>query len=114
MNPQSKSHQDALTKVAVFKGKQIRKTIHNNEWWFVVEDVVTALIDSNDPKQYIQRMKYRDPELKQGWVQFVHTLLMETEGGQQKLAQLQNAPGFVPVIINIEPLEDLRTFLGLK
>ncbi len=27
------------TKIAIFKGKQIRKTLHNNEWWFVIEDV---------------------------------------------------------------------------
>jgi len=27
--------------------------------------------------------------------------------------QLQNAPGFVPVIINIRPMTDLRIFLGL-
>jgi len=30
------------------------------------------------------------------------------------LARLQNAPGFVPVIINIQPLEDLSLFLGLQ
>ena len=54
------------TNIAVFKGKEIRKTIHKNEWWFVVEDVVLALIDSSDPKQYIQRMKQRDPELGKG------------------------------------------------
>ena len=30
------------------------------------------------------------------------------------LAQLQNAPGFVPVIINIQPLIDIRSFLGIK
>ena len=30
-----------------------------------------------------------------------------------QLAQLQNAPGFVPVIINIQPMTNLRTFLGL-
>ena len=28
------------TKIAVFKGKKVRKTIHNNEWLFVVNDVV--------------------------------------------------------------------------
>ena len=28
------------------------------------------------------------------------------------LAQLQNAPGFVPDIISIEPMTDLRAFLG--
>ena len=31
-----------------------------------------------------------------------------------QLAQLQNAPGFTPVIINIQPMGDLREFLGLN
>ena len=73
------------TKIALFKGKEIRKMLHNNEWWFVVEDVVLALIDSKDPKQYIQRFKQRDPELSKGWVQIVHTLLVETSGGEQRM-----------------------------
>jgi hypothetical protein len=30
------------------------------------------------------------------------------------LKQLQNAPGFVPVIISIRPMTDLRRFLGLS
>jgi len=30
------------------------------------------------------------------------------------LHQLQNAPGFVPIIINVKPLTDLKSFLGLK
>ena len=34
--------------------------------------------------------------------------------GPGGLAQLQNAPGFVPVIINIEPMNDLKMFLGLE
>ena len=72
------------TKIALFKGKEIRKMLHNNEWWFVVEDVVLALIDSKDPKQYIQRLKQRDPELSKGWVQIVHTLLVETSGVSKK------------------------------
>ena len=71
--------------IAVFKGKEIRKTIHENEWWFVVEDIVLALIDSRDLKQYIQRMKQRDPELGKGWVQIVHTLSIETIGGAQNM-----------------------------
>ncbi len=73
------------TKIAIFRKKEIRKTIHNNEWWFVVEDVVSALTDSSDPKQYIQRMKQRDEEIAKGWVQIVHTLAIETEGGKQRM-----------------------------
>ena len=72
-------------KLALFEGKRIRKTLHEGEWWFVVEDVVLALIESRDPKQYIQRMKQRDPELGKGWVQIVHTLSILTEGGPQPM-----------------------------
>ena len=73
------------TKIALFQKKEIRKTLHKNEWWFVVEDVVLALIESRDPKQYIQRMKQRDPELGKGWVQIVHTLSIPTPGGSQPM-----------------------------
>lgn len=72
-------------KIVLFRGGRIRRTLHNDEWWFVVEDAVSVLIDSNDPKQYIQRMKLRDPELAKGWVQTVHTLDVSTPGGVQKM-----------------------------
>jgi prophage antirepressor-like protein len=39
--------------LVVFKSQQIRRTLHNDEWWFVVEDVVLTLTESKDPKQYI-------------------------------------------------------------
>ena len=73
------------TKISIFKGKDIRKVIYKNQWWFVIEDVVLALIDSHDPKQYIQRMKQRDPELAKGYVQLVRTLPITTAGGSQKM-----------------------------
>ena len=73
------------TKIALFQRKEIRKLIHESEWWFVVEDVVLALIESRDPKQYIQRMKQRDPELGKGWVQMVHTLSIPTPGDSQPM-----------------------------
>jgi len=55
------------TKIAIFKGKEIRKTIHNNEWWFVITDVVQVLTDSSDPRGYIKDMRRRDNELAKGW-----------------------------------------------
>jgi len=88
------------TKLAFFKGKQIRKTIYKNEWWFVVEDVVLGLINSKDPKQYIQRMKIRDAELNKGWVQIVHTLEINTIGGIQKML-CANTEGVFRIIQSI-------------
>ena len=53
------SHQSALTKTAVFKGKQIRKVIYNNEWWFSVVDVCGVLTDSVDANAYWRKPKQR-------------------------------------------------------
>ena len=88
------------TRIALFQKREIRRTIHNNEWWFVVEDVVLALIDSRDSKQYIQRMKQRDPELGKGWVQIVHTLSVPTDGGPQPML-CANTEGLFRIIQSI-------------
>jgi len=72
-------------KLAVFQGKQIRRKWFNEEWWFVLEDIVSALTDSKDIKQYIQKMKQRDEPLDKGWVQIVHILPIDTAGGKQNM-----------------------------
>ena len=71
--------------LALFEEKEIRRTWQNNRWYFVVEDVVVALTDSSDPKQYIKKIKKRDELLREGWVQIVPTLKVETAGGKQRM-----------------------------
>lgn len=46
-------------KIALFEKKQIRKIWHNDEWFFSVVDIVGALTDSTDPKDYWYRIKKR-------------------------------------------------------
>ena len=47
------------TRISIFKGKNIRKTIYKNEWWFSVIDVVEALTESLNPNDYWYKMKIR-------------------------------------------------------
>lgn len=47
------------TKISLFKGKQIRKALHQGEWFFSVIDVVETLTDSVNPRDYWFRMKDR-------------------------------------------------------
>ncbi|MCK9232804.1 MAG: Bro-N domain-containing protein [Syntrophales bacterium] len=47
------------TKIAIFRGKGIRKTLHHDEWWFSVIDVVEVLTDSVNPRDYWFKMKIR-------------------------------------------------------
>jgi hypothetical protein len=49
-------------KLAIFQGKQIRRTIHNNEWYFSVVDIIAVLTDSDNPRDYWYRMKRREQE----------------------------------------------------
>ena len=73
------------TKIAIFKGRKIRRTLHQNEWWFVIVDVVAVLTDSVQPDGYLKDMRRREPELNKGWGQIATPLLIETEGGSQKI-----------------------------
>lgn len=88
------------TKLAIFNGKGIRRTLHNNEWWFVITDVVSALTDSVNSSDYIKKMRSRDKELSKGWGQIVTPLSIETSGGKQKL-NCANTEGLFRIIQSI-------------
>ena len=46
-------------KIAIFQKKEIRRIEYNGEWWFSVIDVVGALTDSVNPRDYWFKMKIR-------------------------------------------------------
>ncbi|MBU0694834.1 MAG: Bro-N domain-containing protein [Candidatus Omnitrophica bacterium] len=47
------------TKIAVFKGKKVRKTIHKNEWWFSIIDIIEALTGTERSRKYWNDLKKR-------------------------------------------------------
>ena len=77
----------------VFQRKDIRRKLHDGEWWFVIADIVGALTDSTDPARYIRDLRYRNEELAslmvvgKGASQIPTPLDLpfETAGGKQKL-----------------------------
>jgi len=67
-------------RVVLFHKREIRHTLHNNEWWFVITDIIAALTDAVDPSDYWKKMRKRDPDLGkalQGGGQFVPPLALE-------------------------------------
>ena len=86
--------------IVIFKEKQIRRTWHNSEWWFVITDVVAVLTDSLDPLGYIKDMRRRDEELFKGWGQIATPLLVATQGGNQKV-NCANTEGIFRIIQSI-------------
>ncbi|MBN2653582.1 MAG: Bro-N domain-containing protein [Nitrospirae bacterium] len=88
------------THLAVFKGRQIRRTLHKNEWWFSVTDIVEALTDTRNATDYIKKIRLRDKELAKGWGQIVTPLSMETSGGRQKI-NCANTEGVFRIIQSV-------------
>lgn len=83
-----------FSKIAIFRQKEIRKQMHSGEWWFVINDVIVALTDSENPAQYLRNLRSRDDELsklfdpvEKGVVQFEPPLMLtfDTAGGKQKM-----------------------------
>ncbi len=50
---------DEENALAVFQGREIRRTWHNNEWWFSVVDIVGVLSESQDARNYWKVLKHR-------------------------------------------------------
>jgi DNA-damage-inducible protein D len=69
----------------LFQRKEVRRTIHNNELWFVNVDEFAALSNSADPQGYVKDMRRRDPDLAKGWGQIATPLSIATVGGPQNL-----------------------------
>ncbi len=86
---------EALAKIAVFQRQEVRKQLHNGEWWFVINDVIAALTDSTDPARYLRNLRARDEDLAKLFVEPVEkgasqfetplSLFFGTPGGKQKL-----------------------------
>jgi len=91
---------NTTTSLAIFKGKGIRKTLYQNEWWFVITDVIEALTDSVQPEGYIKDMRRRDEELSKGWGQIATPLKVQTEGGKQKM-NCANTEGVFRIVQSI-------------
>ncbi|MEK6556952.1 MAG: phage antirepressor protein, partial [Candidatus Margulisiibacteriota bacterium] len=71
------------TKIAVFKGKKIRKILVNNEWWFSVVDVCTVLADSVDGGAYWRKLKQRLSQEGSEVVTNCHGLKLEAADGKK-------------------------------
>ena len=90
------------TKIALFKGKKIRKTLFQNEWWFSVVDVVEALTDSVNPRVYWNAMKTRvksEDEIELSTI--CRQLKLESSDGKKYETDCFNTEGIFRIIQSI-------------
>ncbi|OGW28960.1 MAG: phage antirepressor protein [Nitrospirae bacterium GWC2_42_7] len=95
-----KNDKEQNNHIALFKGKAIRKILHNKEWWFSILDVVRVLTDSPQPKTYWAKMKDRDKDMSQPFP-FWEQLKMQAEDGKMRETDCANTEGMFRIIQSI-------------
>ena len=92
---------ERIQKLAVFKDKHIRRTIHNDEWWFSVIDVVGALTGSPDPGAYWRKLKQRLKKEGSEAVTICHGLKLTAPDGKLRETDCANTEGIFRIIQSI-------------
>ena len=90
-------------KIQLFENNMVR-TVWNDEqeeWYFSVADVVQVLTDSADVKQYIKKMRSRDPELNGRWGTICTPTRMMASDGKYYKTQAATMEGVFRIIQSI-------------
>ena len=94
---------DENNSIQLFEDRKIRTAWdeEQEEWYFSVQDVVAVLSESTDPKQYIKKMRARDPQLSANWGTICTPVQMLAADGKQRKVQAANTEGILRIIQSI-------------
>jgi DNA-damage-inducible protein D len=103
------------SKLAVFEGKRIRKTLREGEWWFSVIDVIEALVGGDRPRKYWSDLKQK--LMTEGYVEVsekIGQLKMRAPDGKQRLTDCANTETMFRIIQSIPSprVEPLKRWLA--
>ena len=102
-------------RLAVFDGKQIRKVLHEGEWWFSIIDVIEVLVGGERPRKYWSDLKKKLGA--EGYVEVsekIGQLKMAAPDGKQRLTDCANTETLFRVIQSIPSpkVEPLKRWLA--
>lgn len=90
------------TQISIFKNKKIRKILHKKEWFFSVIDVVEALTDSVNPRNYWNMLKTRvEKEEEIQLYTICVQLKLESSDGKSYLTDCADTEGMLRIIQSI-------------
>ena len=92
-----------MNNIKLFESKQIRSAWNeaDKKWYFSIADVIEALTDSANVKDYIKKMRKRDSELNSNWGTFCPPLEMIAPDGKRRKTQCANAENVLRIIQSI-------------
>ena len=92
-----------MNEIKLFQDRRIRSAWNEEEeqWYFSIEDVVAALTDSADPKQYVKRMRFRDEQLHINWGTICTQVDMIANDGRRRKVMAANIKSLFRIIQSI-------------
>ena len=89
--------------IQLFEGKRVRIVwdAEQEKYYFSIVDIVQVLTDSADAKQYIKKMRARDPELDSKWGTICTPVEMIAPDGKRRKTQAANLEGIFRIIQSI-------------
>ena len=85
-------------RVILFQEQAIRRSWHENEWWFSVVDVCAVLTGSVDAGAYWRKLKQRLVAEGGQAVTFCHGLKLTATDGRQRVTDCANTEGLFRII----------------
>ena len=113
------NNQKLENQIAIFRGKSIRKTIYQKEWWFSVVDICGVLAESPDAGAYWRKLKQRLIEEGSEVVTFCHGLKLIAPDGKMRETDCANTEGMFRIIQSVpspkaEPLKRWLAKIGYE
>ncbi|MBX2900940.1 MAG: hypothetical protein KF775_14910 [Cyclobacteriaceae bacterium] len=110
-----------MSDIKLFEAKKVRThwDEETEQWFFSVQDVVEALTDTVDVKDYIKKMKKRDLQLNANWGTICPLVEMTAADGKKRKIQAANTQGILRIIQSIpspkaEPFKQWMAQVGYE
>ena len=108
---------ESKNKLVIFRGKEIRRMWHEDEWYYSVVDICGVLTDSADSGAYWRKLKQRLKQEGSEVVTICHGLKLEAPDGKKRVTDCSNTKGIFRIIQSIpskkaEPFKQWLAQLG--
>lgn len=92
-----------MDNLVLFEEKQVRRVWNevDQKWYFAVQDVIEILTGSADIKQYVKKLKSRDPDLSANWGTICTLVEMTAADGKKRKIQAANIEGLLRLIQSV-------------
>jgi DNA-damage-inducible protein D len=97
-----KNQSTSTVKIAIFQGEKVRRTIHNDKWWFSIVDVIEILTGTERPRKYWNDLKKK--LINEGYIEVsekIGQLKLQAYDGKMRTTDCANTETLFRIIQSI-------------